>query len=171
MASKMDLIVAGPAGHILAAGARQDMSGPQPDAAALVGDGLMIRSPASGGTQLTVVAAHLRVQSVDLRDDVLLSARDFVLTENLPEKGAAPAAVPVALNGATVTVNLPGFAPLGGTRVWVYIGGAAQPIVHQLLVPQGANTIFEPLALPRGEYCALALAPGLSAAIVPISIP
>jgi hypothetical protein len=167
----MDLIIAGPAGHILAAGVRQDKSGPQPDATALVGDGLMIRDAASGDTLLTVSAAHLSVQSVDLRDDVLMTARDFVLIDNLPEKGAAPAASPVKLNGSTIDVTIPASAPQGGTNVWVYIGGAAQPIVHQLRVVEAAATASEPLPLPSGDYWALVLAPGCRAAIVKQSIP
>lgn len=171
MASKMDLIIAGPARHVLAAGVRQDVSGPQPDAAALVGDGLMIRDPVSGVTLLTVLAEHLVVQSVDLRDDVLMMAREFILVENLPEQGTAGAAVPVALNGSTIVVNIPTQAPEGGAKVWVYVSGAAQPIVHQLQIPKLATTASEPLVLASGIYWALVLAPGCKAEIVKATIP
>lgn len=171
MASKMDLIIAGPARHVLAAGVRQDVSGPQPDAAALVGDGLMIRDAVSGEMLLTVSAEHLAVQSVDLRDDVLMMAREFFLVENLPEQGVAGAAVPVALNGSTIVVNIPSAAPVGGTKVWVYVSGAAQPIVHQLQVLEAATTASEPLVLASGDYCALVLAPGCRAEIVETTIP
>lgn len=171
MASKMDLIIAGPARHVLAAGVRQDVSGPQPDAAALVGDGLMMRDAVSGVTLLTVSAEHLSVQAVDLRDDVLMMAREFLLLDNLPEKGAAAAAVPVALNGSTIVVNIPAAAPQGGANVWVYISGAAQPIVQQLQVPEATTTKSEPLALASGTYWALVLAPGCKAEIVKATIP
>ena len=171
MASKMDLIIAGPARHILAAGIRQNMSGPQPDAAALVGEGLIIRDAKSGETQLTVSAANLSVQSVDLRDDVLMMAREFLLVESLPEKGAAAVGTPVVLDGSTIVVNIPTAAPEGGATVWVYIAGGVQPIVHQVQVPKAAMTASEPLVLARGTYCALVLAPGCKAVIVPATIP
>ncbi|WP_419694226.1 hypothetical protein ACN2CC_26470 [Mesorhizobium muleiense] len=171
MASKMDLIMAGAAGHILAAGVRQDMAGPQPGAAALVGDALMMRDPVSGNTLLNVASAHLSVQAVDLRDDVLMTARDFILVDSLPEKGADPHATPVQLDGATITVNLPSAAPEGGATVWVYVEGAPQPIIHQVEVLETSTSANEPLVLPSGDYCALVLAPGCRAAIVETSIP
>ena len=171
MASKMDLILAGPAGHILAAGTRQDLKGPQPDAAALVGDGLRIRDPVSGETRLSVVAAQLSVSTIDLREDVVMMAPRFILVDGLPEEGANPAATPAAFNGTTVTVNLPVADPNNETTVWVYVDGGPQPIVQKVQVAKGLTTKAEPLVLASGDYTALVLTPGCRAAIVETTIP
>ena len=56
MAAKMDLIVAGPANHVLAVAVRQDSSVSLADATALVGEGLPIFDPATGDTIVTVLA-------------------------------------------------------------------------------------------------------------------
>jgi hypothetical protein len=168
----MDMIMAGPGGHILAAAMRQDSSGPQPDAAALVGDGLMIRDPVSGDTLLTVASAHLSAQwTDDVRDDVLMSARDFLLSDGLPEKGGDPHVTPVVLNGSTITVNIPVGNPASVSTVWVYVEGAAQPIVQQVQIDKSAVMAVEQLVLASGNYCALVLAPGRTAAIVKATIP
>jgi hypothetical protein len=108
---------------------------------------------------------------VDLRDDVLLVARNFVLVDGLPEEGDEPAANPVSLNGANITVSIPVTAPEGGAMVWVYIEGPPQPIVHRVQVPELTLTGSEPLPLPAGDYRALALAPGVRARVVEITVP
>lgn len=170
MAEKMDLIVAGPASHVLAVVLRQDMAGPTPDAALLVGSGLPLRDGQTGDVQLRIVPEHLKVATVDRREDVMLTPRLFSLVEALPEEGAAPHANPLALNGATITANLPAAAAID-TPVWVYIEGAAQPIVQQLQVPSGSAAATEPLQLPSGAYAALVLAAGVRAALVSVTVP
>jgi len=170
MAALMDLIVAGPENHVLAAAVRRDGSGAAPDARALVGDGLPIRNPATGDTLVTVLAEQLKVQSADLRDDLLMDARGFVIDNGLPEPGVAPAGTPVQLNGTTITVTLPYSAPSSGATVWVYIAGGQQPIVHQIQVTS-AFSASEPLPLPPGPYGILVLAPKVRAAVATITLP
>ena len=64
------------------------------------------------------------------------------------------------LNGTTITVNLAVAAPAGGSVVWVYIEGGAQPIVQRVQVAQTSTVGTDPLLLPPGSYRALVLAPG-----------
>jgi hypothetical protein len=170
MAALMDLIVAGPENHILAAAVRRDVTGAAPDAKALVGDGLPIRNAATGDTLVEIVADQLKVQSADLRDDVLMDARGFVIDNGLPEPGGLPAATPVVLNGTNITVNLPIAAPSSGATVWVYIQGGQQPIVHQVQVAAGL-TATEPLPLPPGPYGVLVLAPKVRAYATTVTLP
>jgi hypothetical protein len=166
MAGKMDVLIVPSTGHILAAATRGDPSGPAPDVAAFVGSGLLFRDPATGATQLTLAAQHLTVQTIDERDDVLLSARRFVLVDNLPELGDAPAIAPLTLNGSTIAVAIPAVAPEGGEVVWVYIEGGPQPIVQRVEVPEFVATGSEPLLLPPGTYRALVLAPGCESVVL-----
>jgi hypothetical protein len=166
MAAKMDVLIVPSTGHILAAATRGDANGPAPDAAALVGSGLLFRDPVTGATQLTLPAQHLAVQSIDERDDVLLSARRFVLVGDLPELGDTPAAAPLTLSGSTIGVGIPTAAAQGGEIVWVYIEGGPQPIVQRVEVAQAATTGIEPLLLPPGTYRALVLAPGCESVVV-----
>jgi hypothetical protein len=163
MAAKMEILFVPSTEHILAAAVRGNIAGAPPSAASLVGAGLLFRNPASGDTLITLPAEHLAVQSIDRRDDVLLTARRFVLVDGLPELASAPAATPpgpLQLNGTTITVNLAVAAPAGGSVVWVYIEGAAQPIVQRVQVPQASTVGTDPLLLPPGSYRALVLAPG-----------
>ena len=110
MAEKMDLIVAGPDFHVLAAALRHNTAGAAPVVADLVGDGLKLRDPTSGDTIVSVPAEELKPAQVDLREDVLLTAHNFTLVETLPEEGAVPHANPIQLDGATITANLPAVA-------------------------------------------------------------
>jgi hypothetical protein len=113
------------------------------------------------------------VQSVDLRDDVLLSARSFQLVDNLPELKNPFDPVtnpdPLELDGVDITVTVDDNVtdPLG---VWVYIEGGAQPIVQKVEIPTPSNTANEPLALPPGSYRALMLAPGYRMHIAEITV-
>jgi hypothetical protein len=170
MAAKMDLIVAGPANHVLAVAVRQDSSGTAPDATALVGEGLPIYDAATGDRIVTVLAEQLAVQSADLRDDVLMAARGFVIDNGLPEPGGNPAATPVQLDGTNITVNLPVAASSSGDTVWVYIQGAQQPIIHQVQVIS-STTATEPLPLPPGPYGVLVLAPKVRGVVQKITVP
>ena len=162
MAALMDLIVAGPENHILAVAVRHDGSGAAPDARALVGDGLPIFHPATGDTVVTVAAEQLRVETLDLRDDVLMEPYGFIIEDGLPEPSGAAHATPVVLNGTNITVNLLNNVPADGATVWVYIHGTQQPIIHQVEVASG-NTATEPLLLPPGPYGILVLAPKVRA--------
>lgn len=161
-AAQMDLIVAGPEKHILAVAVRRDVTGAAPDAAALVGEGLPIFNPATGDTVVTVAAEHLSVETVDLRDDVLMEPYGFVMEDGLPEPSGAAHGTPVVLNGSSITVNLLNNVPADGATVWVYIHGTQQPIIHQVEVASG-NTATEPLLLPPGPYGILVLAPKVRA--------
>lgn len=168
MAGKMDLITFAATGHVLAAAVRQDTSGAQPDAAALVGDGLLLRDPASGDIRVTLPPVYLAVQSADLREDVLLTARRFQMMDNLPE--VAPAtlgAAPVTLTANKVTVTLPANAQ-SDLAAWVYIDGGAQPVVQQVQIPSGSPSNFETLSLPAGSYHALVLVPGYEPALLDV---
>ena len=135
-----------------------------------MGDGLRLRDVKTGDTVVTVPADQLSVVQADLRDDVLLTARNFALVDNLPEESAQPHATPIALNGSTITVNLP-TAPAEGANVWAFIEGGPQPIVHKLTVAAGASASTEPLQLPSGSYRALVLATGVRAAVVAKAMP
>jgi hypothetical protein len=170
MVEKMDLIVAGPDRHVLAAAVRYNKAGGEPTVIDLVGDGLRLRDVKTGDTVVTVPADQLSVVQADLRDDVLLTARNFALVDNLPEESAQPHATPIALNGSTITVNLP-TAPAEGANVWAFIEGGPQPIVHKLTVAAGASASTEPLQLPSGSYRALVLATGVRAAVVAKAMP
>lgn len=170
MAEKMDLIVAGPDFHVLAAALRHNTAGAAPVVADLVGDGLKLRDPTSGDTIVSVPAEELKPAQVDLREDVLLTAHNFTLVETLPEEGAVPHANPIQLDGATITANLPAVAAQGA-NVWAYIEGGPQPIVHKLAIAAGASTVSEPLQLPNGNYRALVLATGVRAALVTEVVP
>ena len=170
MAAKMDLLVAPSTGHILAAALRNNTAGPTPDAAALVGAGLLLRDPENGDTLITLPPEHLAVQSVDLRDDVLLTARNFELVDNLPELKNELVATALALDGTNITVTVDDPAPEGGTIVWVYIEGGVQPIVQKVEIAKTLTTASEPLALPPGDYRALVLPPGYRLEIVEISV-
>ena len=94
MVEKMDLIVAGPDRHVLAAAVRYNKAGGEPTVIDLVGDGLRLRDVKTGDTVVTVPADQLSVVQADLRDDVLLTARNFALVDNLPEESAQPHAKP-----------------------------------------------------------------------------
>jgi hypothetical protein len=171
MAAKMDLILAGPADHVLAAVVRTDTSGPQPTAAGLVGEGLPIRDPETGNAIVTVAPEHLKIQAVDLRDDILMTAPAYVIDNGLPEMGANPAGAPVALSGTAVTVTVPVAAPQSGINVWVYIERVPQPIVQVVRIPSGLVTANEPLQLQSGSYGVVVLAPGVRAVIARIVVP
>lgn len=170
MAETMDLIVAGPDRHILAVALRHNKAGADPAVADLVGDGLRLRDPATGDTIVTVPAGELALAQADLREDVLLTAQNFALVDNLPEDGASPHANPIQLDGATITVNLPAVAPQGA-KVWAFIEGGPQAIVHRLEIASGGSVSTEPLQLPNGSYRALVLATGVRAALAIETVP
>ncbi len=182
MPAKLDLLVVpGPtvspaiaptAAHVLAAFLRGDAAGPVPDLPSLVGEGLLIRDPATGVTQLTLAPQYLALRSIDLRDDVLMTPRQFVLIDNLPEIGAEPAAAPVTLTGTTITVALNEPAPSGGSIVWVYIEGGPQPVVHRIEVPASQTVPAgpDPLMLSPGPYRMLVLAPAHRPIVVEASV-
>lgn len=170
MADKMDLIVAGPDRHILAVALRHNKAGADPAVADMVGDGLRLRDPVTGETIVAVPAEELSLAQADLREDVLLTALNFALVDNLPEDGAPPHASPIQLDGATITVNLPAAAP-NGAKVWAFIEGGPQPIVHRLEIASGGSTSSEALQLPNGSYRALVLATGVRAALVTEAVP
>jgi hypothetical protein len=170
MAEKMDLIVAGPDRHVLAAALRHNKAGGDPTASDLVGDGLRLRDPETGDTIVTVPAEELSLVQADLREDVLLTARNFALVDNLPEESASPHGTPITLSGSTITVNLPAPAT-EDTNVWAFIEGGPQPIVHKLTVAATTSTSSEPLQLPSGSYRALVLATGVRAAVVAKAMP
>lgn len=170
MAEKMDLIVAGPDRHVLAVALRHNKAGADPAVADLVGDGLRLRDPETGETIVTIPAEELALVQADLREDVLLTAHNFALVDNLPEDGAPPHANPIQLDGATITVNLPAAAP-DGAKVWAFIEGGPQPIVHRLEIAAGGSTSAEALQLPNASYRALILATGVRAALVTEAVP
>jgi hypothetical protein len=168
----MDLLIAGSTGHVLAAALRNNTAGAQPDAASLVGSGLLLRDPDTGNTQITLPAEHLAVQSVDERDDVLLTARHFQLVDKLPElKDELAVATPLDLDGTQITVAVDDPAPEGGLTVWVYIEGGMQAVVHNIEIAETLSTANEPLALAPGDYRALMLAPGYRMHIAEITVP
>jgi hypothetical protein len=168
MAEKMDVITAGP-GHVLAAGTRAG-AGPSPSVAALVGSGLMLRSGDAGTARLSIAPDHLSIATFDRREGVLMMPRLFVLDNGLIEEGRSSAPTPATFNGSTVTVSLP-VAATKDLVVWVYLAGAAQPIVQEVLVPKGQISGVEPLQLASGDYIALVLAEGVRAQIVTTTIP
>lgn len=170
MAEKMDLIVAGPDRHILAAALRHNKAGADPAVTDLVGDGLRLRDPVIGDIIVAVPAEELALVQVDLREDVLLTARNFALVDNLPEEGVKPHTDAIKLNGTHITVKLPAAAPQGA-KVWAFIEGGPQPIVHKLSIASNADTSSEPLQLPSGTYRALVLATGVRAALVTEAVP
>lgn len=171
MATTMDLITFAQSEHILAAFTRQDSSGPQPDAADLVGDGLLLRDPVSGDTLVTLPADQLAVKTVDLREDVLLTARRFSLRDNLPEQDPQPGPNPVQLDGMLVTVVSPNPAPRD-LEAWVYIEGSAglEPILHKVEIAETTLQGSENLMLPPGDYRVLALLPGYQPALVRLNV-
>lgn len=170
MPAKMDLVITAVTKHVLAAALRGDTTGPAPDVASLVGAGLVIRDPVTGNTRLTVGPEQLAVQSVDVRDDVLLTANQFLLADNLPELGTKAAAPPLDLTGTEIKVHVLDAAPDQGTNVWVYIEGGPQPIVQQVLIAKGLKDGSEPLLLAAATYRALVLAPGVEAKYIEITV-
>jgi hypothetical protein len=171
MASKMDLIVAGPDRHVLAAAVRHN-TGSRPLAVAdLVGSGLHLRDGSSGDVLVSIPPEQLDLAEADLRDDVLLTARQFVMAENLPEEGIAPSG-PIQLDGVKITASVPAAITVNASaNVWAYIEGGPQPIVHRLTIDKGLTTASEPLHLPAGVYRVLVLATGVRADVVTESVP
>ena len=174
MADQMDLLVAGPDKHVLAAALRHNnASGATPlTPADLVGEGLRLRDFSNGDIVIWVPPEQLDLVAVDRRDDILLTPRQFMLIENLPEQCATPVAGLIALDGISITTTLPVPAPTpGGASVWVFIEGATQPIVQKVNVAGGQTVGSEPLQLPSGDYRVLALAAGLCAALSVQTVP
>ncbi len=165
MAAKMDVITFNATGHVMAAAVRQDTGGGSPSAAALVGTGLLLRDPATGDTRIALPPERLLVTSIDLREDVLMTARRFALVNDLPEvpPGQLGAAA-VALAGGKVTVTVP-VAATSDLGAWVYIDGGVQPVVQQVTILKTATSGAEPLSLAAGNYRALVLVPGYEAKI------
>jgi hypothetical protein len=172
MASKMDLIVAGPDRHVLAAAIRHNQGSGPPAIVDLVGTGLRLRDGSSGDILVSIPPEQLALAEADLRDDVLLTARQFVMAENLPEEGIAPAASQVQLNGSQITASVPAAITVtANANVWAYIEGGPQPIVHRLTIDKSMTTASEPLHLPAGQYRVLVLATGVRAALVNETVP
>ncbi|HVO01302.1 MAG TPA: hypothetical protein VMT54_03830 [Candidatus Cybelea sp.] len=166
MAAKMDVITFTATGHVMAADVRQDTGGGSPDAATLVGTGLLLRDPFTGDTRITLPPDRLSVTSIDLREDVLMTAQRFAIVDGLPEVPAGNGLPAVALAGGQVRVTLPGGdLAADDLETWVYIDGGVQPVVQQVGIAKAANSGAEPLSLTAGNYRALVLVPGYLMAI------
>ncbi|MDJ0653701.1 MAG: hypothetical protein QNJ40_06095 [Xanthomonadales bacterium] len=165
----MDLLVYKDTGHVLAAGLRQDRGDSDPDVEEFVGDGLILRDAASGETLVTVPPDHLELRTIDQRDDVLMTARSFVLVDDLPEQKTDPGD-PLELDGAKIEVTLPAAAP-ENLAVSVLIEGGPQPLVHQVDLLKGSTVGTEALNLPSGDYRALVLIPGYRLSLEKVTVP
>jgi len=170
MSSTMDLVVFTATGHVLSAAVRDQVAGGQPNISDFVGNGLWLRDPATGETLLVVDPELLSSTSVDRRDSVLLTARNFGVVDNLPEELGQLGANPVQLNGANLTVALPGNVS-ANTEVWLIIGGTSGQIVQKVQVPSGQASGIEPLTLQSGDYTVLMLAPGYRTTVVEEQVP
>ncbi len=113
--------------------------------------------PPTGDTRIALPPERLLVTSIDLREDVLMTARRFALVNDLPEvpPGQLGAAA-VALAGGKVTVTVP-VAATSDLEAWVYIDGGVQPVVQQVTIAKTAASGAEPLSLAAGNYRALVL--------------
>lgn len=157
MSELMHLVVHAETGHVLAAGLTLENGTPAADPDSLIGEALLIRDPDSGQIEQTVSGDHLQVQTMAAREDVLMTAREFILVDGLPE--ASNDEPTVNLTGTQIIITLVTAAPLDET-VWVQIEGdnLVDPVVHRVNIPETLVSGQETLQLPSGQYRVLMLA-------------
>lgn len=170
---KMSLIVFAKTGHVLGAFTRTAAPEAALEPAEVAGEGVWIRDVASGSRLLTVEPQHLKVETVDRRDAVLLAHRRFILVEGVTQEPPTMANVnSVTLSGTQLTITL-GASPPEDVEAWVQVEGG--PTGERAVVPvpilHTQNAVNATLSLSPGDYAILALVPGFRTFIGSDTVP
>ncbi len=173
---KMTLIVFAETGHVLGAFTRTADPEGAVEAAAVVGDGLLIRDADSGGRLLTVEPQHLAVEIVDREDRVLLAHHRYAVVDGDPQEQPAQTGAPVVLDGMEVklTPGLPGGGAPEDLEAWVQVQGPGiEPVVAKVKIESGDVDGTASMTLPPGPepYDVLALVPGFRAFVGKEGVP
>ena len=167
----MSLIVFEKTGHVLGAFTRTADPEGTVTAEDVVGDGLALRDPDTGDDLVSVQPQHLTVQTIDRRDDVIVSHRSYVLEDGVAtERSALAAATALQYGGSTLTLTLPN-APSEDIEAWVQIeDDQSQPVVLSVEIFSSGTQGTASLTLTPGDYGVLVLVPGYRALVGSLTV-
>lgn len=160
--AKMSLIVFGETGHVLGVFTRTADPEGATTAEQVVGDGLVLREPGSGDPRVRVREQHLKVETIDHRDEVILSHGDYVFEDGVPmERAEISGGGGVAYDRTTKTLTVTVTNSLAEDgEAWVQIeNDQDEPIVIPVEMAAGTNSGTSLATLAPGEYGVLVLAP------------
>lgn len=164
---KMSLIVFEKTGHVLGAFTRDAAPEAAVEPAEVAGEGVWIRDAESGERLFTVEPQHLKVETVDRRDAVLLAHLRFAMVDGLPQENVVISGI--VLTATQITVQTGSLAP-AEIKAWVQVEGGpgGDRVVLQVTIPQNTNFGNAAVTFNPGDYRVLALVPGFRTFIDPV---
>lgn len=168
---KMSLIVFAETGHVLGAFTRAAAPEAVVEPAEVAGEGVWIRDAESGERLFTVEPQHLKVETVDRRDAVLLAHLRFALVDGLPQEHGPITSV--TMTATLITVQFGGLPAAAEIKAWVQVEGGPGDVrvVLQVTIPQTMNQGTAALTSSAGDYRVLALVPGFRTFVATLNVP
>lgn len=164
MNDKMYALTVEMTGHVLAAYTQKSKPDGEPVAKDIVGDTLAYRDAETGNTLLGIEPKWLKVEAVDLLDDMFLRPRAYGIKDKTPSLHAVVGQLAVNITANSVEVTYPAgdLSPAEETTAWVEFESTGTPRrrhVFQEKVDANSANFTVTVGVGPGTYNVLVLAP------------